>query len=615
MPDKLSTADFSKVAEYIKEELSRRQSGRKGLEQKWGEVDRQIAMEPKPREVKSGEELDWYPQMEEPEQYNALEVIMADLRAMLFPRGADWFEPLANLSDKYLKRWETTRRTRPLIGEIPDNDQKDTALDQETADALVKATIDYFHRQYDFRGKINLPLCEMLKYGTGVARVREVDFSRFHHEFRGVRKESLIGPSLAPTTIKNTYPDPAAHFVLHEGHMTQPTILSVGHPLLDDMKRAAKAGGRDKGWLTGVMSRMEPLKNRDARGHVERIEAEGDLIVPKSQGSIFLPNVLVTVVIGGNGARVVRFRTNPIPWRSYVFFDYLKDKVDSPYGGSPLLKGASIQDASAFMLNDLLASSRLNVVPPVVWDRQDTQLAAEGGPAIYPNAQYASDNPDAIKPMVMSDPSVLMTVYAGIASKYENLLAVNDPRRGGGVKSHTGTGGNLADIERSVARTQDVADDVANGPLTTILNMEYDIIKQSFNQTRPVPIDSAGIEGWVRLNKTDLADEVIFRVFGASGVAERQQDNANFFTAAQFTMQAAGLAAQLQQPVDIDMTAIITEAWLRSGVNNAAKFVRRANATPPGPPVAPELSEAGGGAGNEEDALAALEGLGGQLDL
>lgn len=611
----LSTGDLNLAADYLKAEFDDRKFRRRDKEEKWKEIDRQLAMKPKAREVLSGQNMDWYPALEESLQYNSLEVILTDLHGMIFPPGSDWFTPLANLSEDYLERFQRRRQTSPLVGAIPDEDQTDAFLDQETADALVKAALDYFHRMYDFRSKINLAWAEQVKYGCGVTRVKPVDMPKFHHEHRGTTAESLIGPSLAPTSIWNTYRDPSPHFILHEGTMILPTIINHGFQLLESMKRAAKTGGKERGWFPGIVSRLEPMKGMDRRGMVERITAEGDIIVPKSRGSIFLPNVEITVAIGAGGARVVRIRKNPTPYRSYVFMDYMCDDVRDAYGGSPLLKGQPIQESLSFILNDAMAVANLNARPPISYDRSDTGFYMTDGPDIYPGAKWKSDNPELIKVQEIGDLNGLIVLYQGLLQKYNELTAVNDPRRGGGVKSHTGTNANLADLERTVARTSNVADDHSTGSLPTILNMEYDIIKRHLTKKTAIPVDDVGIEGWVNITKDDLADQVMFRVRGAAGLSQKQKENQDFITATQMAVQMVGFAAQLGQPIDIDFVSIIAEAYQRVGIQNASRFVRRAQATPPGPPQPPEQDGTGGLPVGAEPALEAIQAGGGELQF
>ena len=153
MPDPMSPQSFNAVAEWIHNERrdrgQRRQS--KGIEEMWKEVDRQVAMQPLKRTLAPGDDSEntWMSSIELPLQFNSLEVILADARSLKFPRGTSWYEPSAYLSDAYLERWEARRDKKGLIGEQP----IPMKLDQETADALIKAAVDHYHRQYDFRAR------------------------------------------------------------------------------------------------------------------------------------------------------------------------------------------------------------------------------------------------------------------------------------------------------------------------------------------------------------------------------------------------------------------------------------------------------------------------------
>jgi hypothetical protein len=74
-------------------------------------------MTPIPRVVQTGQAEDWYPNLEMPSQFNTLEVLMADARRMIFPKGREWFTVSSYLSDEYIKRFEKRRESVPLIGE------------------------------------------------------------------------------------------------------------------------------------------------------------------------------------------------------------------------------------------------------------------------------------------------------------------------------------------------------------------------------------------------------------------------------------------------------------------------------------------------------------------
>ena len=189
----LNAADWKAIAEFIKAEKGRRKEARTHKEQQWEEVDRQIRMEAKPRVTASGsgEEKDWFPNIELPLQFDTLEVTAADVKRLAFPRGTEWYSVNAELSDEYIKRFERRRLTKPLIGSRP----LPAKIDQETANTLIKTAIDHYHRLFDFRANVISFAIEAIKYGSAVARVREISHPQLSNDFRGV-KGDIRGPAM-----------------------------------------------------------------------------------------------------------------------------------------------------------------------------------------------------------------------------------------------------------------------------------------------------------------------------------------------------------------------------------------------------------------------------------
>ncbi|KKL79685.1 hypothetical protein LCGC14_2012320, partial [marine sediment metagenome] len=328
--DALNAADWKAIAEYIKAEKERRKEARAHKEKQWAEVDRQLRMEPLPRVVASGEEKDWFPNTEMPMQFDTLEVTAADAKRLIFPRGTEWYSVNSELSDEYLRRFQRRRRTKPLIGSQP----LPTQLDQETADVLVKTVIDHYHRLFDFRANVVSFAIEAIKYGTAVSQVREVNHPNLSNDFRGL-KGNIRGPAMIPRSIKNTYLDDTPHSAMSEGLFSAPATIESSFQHLEKLKKAARLGGKDQGWMIGQIKELEPLGQADNKqGHVELLKWEGDLIVPRKGKSIFLPNVLVTVAVGNNAPRPVRFRENLVPFHSYVIGHYMREDVRDPYGVS-----------------------------------------------------------------------------------------------------------------------------------------------------------------------------------------------------------------------------------------------------------------------------------------
>lgn len=592
----LSQEDFRYVAEWILAESETRKGDRSDLERQWKEIDRQLAMKPVPRMAQSGNDKDWYPAVEEPLQFNALEVILADTRAGIFPAARPaWYQVTGELEDEKLQRAE---RAGVVKKGVP------TKMDQEGLDAVIKATMDYFHKLYDFRSRYMMFVAEQIKYGTGVGRVRDVRLEKFIHEYRGVKAEETHGPAFLPLSIKTTYLDNSPALTMHEGISVAPVVLHTGTRLYDDLVQAAKKGGKDRGWRPSIIKNLEPQKGQEKRGVIDVIEAEGDFIVPCSRKSIFLPNSRIIIAVGAGGPDVIRYETNPMPFHSTVTGHYLRQDVESAYGVSPLMKGWPVQEAASFALNDLLACGALNAQPPVAYDRNDSTFAAKGGPDVAPRAQWGTDNPDGVKVQQIGDPAALLNVYIALMKKYEDLTQANDPRRGAGAKSHTSATSSQMDAMRSLSRTEDFVQDNIEGPLTSALYMEYEIIRKVLTSPRRIPIDAQGMKGFITVSKDLLPERVSFRVHGTAGVADEAQRKQAFFAAAQFAIQLYSVAVQTGKPTDLDFQALITEAFQIAGFQDTARFVSRTQAVSPGTPGTSAVPGAG-----EVDTARAMQAL------
>ena len=581
MPEPLGQAKLDAIAEFVKEDYETRKSDRIDLEDQWKEVDRQISMRPLPRDKQSGEAQDWFPALELPLQYNALEVIAADARRLKFPRGTEWFSAMADISDKYLERWDDRRLRKPLVGGEP----APIKLDQETANAVVKATLDHYHRLHDFRSAIDLFDAEMIKYGTGCVRIAPVELAAFRTDFRGVVDRDTTGPAVIPCAIRHTYLESGAA-LLHEGLCIAPSIIRYAEQLLAEIKRAAKTGTADRGWLEGQIAELTPEKSEDKRGFIRILHFAGDLLVPHGDGSTFLPSTLATVAIGANGPKVIRLQERPLD--RYVIGHYLRHDPLSAYGVSPLMKGQPLQEAATLAYNELLAVAALSARPPVAYDRHDPELQAMGGPQIFPGAMWGTDEPSRIVPQQIGDINGMTTVYFGLVKQYEDLTGVTDPRRGAQVKSHTSATGTTIEAERGVARTDDFVSAVEFGAIRSILYAEYRIAQKTLGEGTPIPISAAGLEGYVTLGAADLADDASFFVHGSEGVIEERNKLQQFITATQAALQLLAAAAQTAAmggapPPTIDFEAMITEVYQRAGIQNVSRFIKPIPAsTPPG---------------------------------
>jgi hypothetical protein len=189
----------------------------------------------------------------------------------------------------------------------------------------------------------------------------------------------------------------------------------------------------------------------------------------------------------------------------------------------------------------------------------------------------------------------LLNSYLALLKQYEDLTGANDPRRGAPIKSHTTRGGAELEASRGIARTDDFVTATEQGPLTSILHMEYEIIKSVMSKPQPVSVGTGGIEGWIKVSKQDLADNVNFLVEGSSGTINQRERAENFLAATNFAMQVAQLAAQFGIPVPLKFEEMITEAYNQAGVQNAAQFIGNPEGIPGPAQGGPQVAGANGG--------------------
>jgi len=554
-------------------------------------------MTPIPRVVQTGQAEDWYPNLEMPSQFNTLEVLMADARRMIFPKGREWFTVSSYLSDEYIKRFETRRESVPLIGE----DAVPMILDQESADTLVKAVFDHYHSLYNFRSLHDLCMAEEFKYGTSIAAVREAVIPKYDISSRGAFAKELKGPALVPYSIKNTYLDESPLAMMHEGFVTSGTTIRRSYKRIDDIKRAMAAESR--GWRKNSVNNLDELNGKDdKRGHVEVLISEGDHLF---EDGTFLPDTRVTVAVGSSNHEVIRYEDNVKC--EVIVGHYLREHVDSSYGTSPLMKGQPLQEALSEGINRMMASVALDAEPPVLYDRNDAAIAASGGADLSPGSQHGVEDMDAVRALDIANPEAHAVVVQFLKKFYEEVTGVNDPRRGAEVKSHTTATANDIQESRGQMRTADYVEDRQQGPLTSMLYKEFDIIKRVLKKPQPMPLGKLGIEGWVQIASDDLPDRIAVNVLGAIGPIEERQQIEVAVGAINQIIQIHGIAMQMGIPVpELKIEDIDKFILNRAGIQDASRVIGE---TPSGDSGVPIEEPGGVTAGAEVLPEGAIPGL------
>jgi len=245
--------DFDFIAEFVIQEWERRKSARAGLERHWAEIDRQVAMQPDVefKKLPNGK-LDinklWMSEVEPPLQAQALEVLTADARQMLF--GDSWFRAHAEVTDAYLDRVDFKGLILGDEAEVP------SQITQDNADKLVEGFLLHYFRQTDFFTRYDRINAEAFKYGMGVGRARMQTKNVYLREAKGVRKETQRVPVLVPVSIKNLYLDDPMPS-MHSAQVLGPAEIAQDWIKLENLVLAASRGSSDPqdedgGWASST---------------------------------------------------------------------------------------------------------------------------------------------------------------------------------------------------------------------------------------------------------------------------------------------------------------------------------------------------------------------------
>lgn len=572
---KFDARDFRYLAEYVNDEYDRRKTERGDRERAWKDIDRQIAMEPEVSFkyiVENGtRKIDakkaWMAETELPLQAQALEVLTADARRLMFPDTGLFFRAHAETTDEYLKRVEFQSIVMGDETEVP------SRITQDNADKLVEGFLSNIYDQTDFETRIDRINAESFKYGMGVGRGRMETKNVYIHEARGVRKDTQRLPVLAPCSIKNLYLDKPISS-MHSAQVLGQAHIAVDYMKFENLALAASKGSDDPknengGWMPQNIKNIIP----DDKGYVTVLEMEGDIVVPrKTVRSIVIPGAIITVVRGKTGgdkdsSAVVRFRFRQSPFSSYLLFPYHYESADDSYPIGPLMKGRPVQMLATDAANRLLDCAMLNILPPVGWDRSDSYFASQGGPAIYPGALWGTTDPNSIKAHaeIGGDPSALASMFTQSLSLYAELTGVLPGRLGAQTNSHTTAFAKDAELQRGAVRTVDYVHSAGKGPMVRWLDMSYRMGRDALKANEKIRfyIDSYG--GFVEIDKSHLPDAACFDWLGAGGPQDANQRMQNKVNAALLAVKLDQANLAMGKPSHLNMNSLIDEVMREGG--------------------------------------------------
>lgn len=562
---KVGKDDFACIAEAIVDEQRKRERSedRKSLEKKMKEIDRQVSMTPASsgkRNADGSGGQSWTSELELPNQRQALEMNNADARRLLWPDSGSWFEANAEMTDKYLSEVEDLA----LIA--GDENETRSSVNQEIVNELVEAWMLNQHKAYNFRKNMDVINAESFKYGVGIGRAKIVKTPFFSTE--------IEIPQLVPCSLKNTYLNNNKYNLLHEGLNIDAGIIRKVFIRWEDLKIAASKGGNDPddmngGWIPANLKGLEPDDDKS----LELIEFEGDLVVAKTSESLYLPRVIVTVACGGKDgdtkSNVVRLRFRKSARSSYFLFPYHEEDMNTPYAVGPLIMAHPIQAAGTMALNKAMDAACLSTDPFLFYDADDPEMAANGGPVIYPGGSCPKTGD--VQEFAPGEASALFQVYIGLMNQYAELTGMTGARLGAQTTSHTTAFAKGQEVNRGQIRIVDYVKSVMQGPLAEWLQYAYEQSRELLGD-KNVSIYMHKSRSFVNLSKDALPQNVFFDIFGASGPSE---DAAKVGAQVQAMQMAIGLETakrQLGEGDPMNLTALQKEFLRKGGLIDVDKF-------------------------------------------
>lgn len=605
--EKLSTEQFNLAAEQIYKEYTRRKTKRSGMEKRMLEIDRQIRMEAQVLYKRNADGTTdnskaWMPEVELPNQAEALEVLVADSMRLIFPENEAFFEAHTYCSDEYLSLMES--ESQFIMGSYAD--QPDS-ISINNVNRYVEGFVENALRKFDHQQTWKLIISESIKYGVGVGRVRKVLNSVCRHESKGSFVSDKKIAVLIPLSLYDAYLDDNDYNYLNSGFAVSGSVILKQRKNYADLMKQVKIGGSEDGWVKDALSDVQADKD----GFIDVLEYEGDLIFPEHGENEFefIPNVIVTTVRGkgeeGKVSRIIRIEYKEDEESSFIAIAYGRDDPRQPYSSSPLQKGYVVQYSGSFALNILLQAAMLGAQPVLNGSSDDKKIAAKGGLAIFPGAQILTDQPlDVLK---IGDVNSMLPVYSAFLSQYADVTGVNPPRLGAQTVSHTTAYAKNQEIERGSARTVEFVRGLIP-KMERWIGLCYKMSKDCLYGEDVFFVEEA--KTFVHVRKDLLPDVVYFKVNGANQPQEDYQKEQLRKQSVMTAIQANQIGVQLgvSQPLNFDQ--ITKEELAKGGYTDVDLIVGGGVPIPTQGGQSVQGVDGGAGGGTQSNSLPiALQGL------
>ncbi len=543
---KIRKTDWQVIEKFVKDELQKRKDCefRKSHERRWKEIDRQIAMEPMQKIGPQGKPLPpgWQSAFELGELSKASEIITADVMRIIYPQNRTWAEGHVKPPMK--------------LGEGGKPAQAWTQEQQFKADRILRSLMVQQHLDFGLRARVELSIKEALHHGSFVATV---EWESQNKVYDGQGLESLEAPVWVPHSMWNCYPDPSPK-VVPASIFYPGTMLIVSY-----MPRYKVLQLRGDGYMNIDPKKITKKKNTNKDVETEDVELVtyfGDLVIPREDGDIYLPN---SKCITANGT-IIYYNPNPLPFPEVIYQGYERQDVRDPYFTSPIVKNSPMQKVATILANKFIDSVDLHTTPPIVYDGNDPYMVQNGGLNMWPGGQTASKGSNKFQEVKIGDPNAALSGLQMALAKLEEGTAVN-ALRSGGRESDRKTATEVQKTSQGAeVRTVDFVAKLEPGALRPFLYMQHEL-NLKYMKSYSFYCEEKGLPDFIVLKKEDLPKVVHFEVVGSKGVLGEERRAQQMSAVTAFASSNPLFASLLNAP------KILMDMYEDAGVKGAEEYV------------------------------------------
>lgn len=533
--------DHDDIAKFISDELERRKGTewRRKHEERWKEVDRQIAMDPPLAYDADGNPKEpgtWHNAIQLGDLTDASETLTADTMRLSMPTDRRWFVPHVELP------FDVDDNGDPVP--VPPERQRE-------ANGVTRNLMVQQHKDFGVRGRIKLGVKEILHHGSVVATVEEEKIRKF--SAGGTSPEHLKAPVPVIHSMWNCYPDSSPRIQGTEIFYSGSMIITRFVALKDALEMP--------GWINKDKLQLQN-KNRDLDEHIEIGDYYGDVFLRRHDGNVLFPNRKTTV----SGTVFLASEVYKTSYSPVIYTGYERDDVRDPYYTSPIVKRAPMGKFVTHMTNRTMDAVDLAVDPPIAYDSLDNSLKGDG-PQLFPGAKIpvrgGSRN---INKLDVGDAATGLAAMQFGKQDMQEGTTVDSVRKGVAPGTEQTATEIVKTEQRAEVREVEFVANVDNELLLPYLIMQHDLNLQGLE---PYPFfnDEIHTPDFLRATKKDLPKNVIMEVTGSRQLLGEEQRTARF-------INTAATAANVQPLAQTtDWQEVARQMWEDTRVKDPERFL------------------------------------------